>query len=81
MISSTDLAKFAKILPTKLTKSGHSIYLVVSLLEQLDGGEALDLDVLQLVGGGVHLGDDDVVRVGELLAELVPDGDELLAVA
>ena len=56
-------------------------HLVVSLLEELDGGEALDLDVLQLVGGGVHLGDHDVIVVLELLTQLVVDGDELLAVA
>ena len=56
-------------------------HLVVSLLEELDGGEALDLDVLQLVGGGVHLGDDDLVVVGELVTQLVPDGGKLLAVS
>ena len=32
---------------------------VVSLLEQFDGGEPLDLHVLQLIGSGVHLGNDD----------------------
>jgi len=55
--------------------------LVVSLLEELDGGEALDLDVFKLVGGGVHLGDDNVLRVLELLSKLVPGGSELLAVS
>ena len=55
-------------------------YLVVSLGEQLDGRESLNLDVLELVGGGVHLGDDNVLGVLELLTQLVPDRDELLAV-
>ena len=32
---------------------------VVSLLEQFDGGEPLDLHVLQLIGSRVHLGNDD----------------------
>merc|ERR1719402_342951 len=32
--------------------------LVITLLEKLDGREALDLDVLQLIGSGVHLGND-----------------------
>ena len=55
-------------------------YLVVSLGAQLDGRESLNLDVLELVGGGVHLGDDNVLGVLELLTQLVPDRDELLAV-
>ncbi len=54
--------------------------LVVSLGEQLDGGEALDLDVLKFVGGRVHLGDDDVLGVLELLAQLIPGRNKLLAV-
>ena len=54
---------------------------VVALLEELDSGEALDLDVLELVGGGVHLGDDDLVVVGELVTQLIPDGGKLLAVS
>jgi hypothetical protein len=55
-------------------------YLVVSLREKLDGGESLDLDIFDFVGGGVHLGDDDVFFVGEVLSKLVPDGNQLLAV-
>ena len=35
---------------------------VVSLLEELDGGEPLDLHVLQLIGSGVHLGDDNAAN-------------------
>ena len=53
--------------------------LVVALLEQLDGGEALDLDVFQLVGGGVHLGDDDALMVLVFLSQFVPDWSKLLA--
>ncbi len=56
-------------------------YLVVSLGEQLDGGEALDLYVLEFVGSRVHLGDDNVLGVLEFLAQLIPDRNELLAVA
>merc|ERR1719208_125218 len=52
---------------------------VVARLDQLDGGEALHLDLLQLVGSAVHLGDHNVGMVGVLLAQLVPDGRELLA--
>ena len=36
---------------------------VVSLLEELDGGEALDLDLLHLVQGRVHLGNHNVLVV------------------
>ena len=48
--------------------------------EDLDGREALDLDLLKLVGGRVHLGDDNALVVRVLLSQLVPDGDKLLAV-
>ena len=54
--------------------------LVISLGEQLDGRESLDLDVLELVVGGVHLGDDNVLSVIELLTGLVQGRGELLAV-
>ena len=55
--------------------------LVVSFGEQLDGGEALDLDVLEFVGSRVHLGNDNVLGVLELLAQLIPGRNKLLAVA
>ena len=35
----------------------------------------------ELVGGHIDLGDDDGVVVLEVLAQLVPDGSQLLAVA
>jgi hypothetical protein len=54
--------------------------LVLPLGEELDRGETLDFDIFELVGRGVHLGDDDVLGVLELLAQLVPDGHKLLAV-
>ena len=49
-------------------------YLICALLEEFDGWEALNLDLLQLVGGGVHLGDDNVFVISVLLSQLVPDG-------
>ena len=55
--------------------------LICALLEEFDGGEALDLDLLQLVGSGVHLGNDNVLVIGILLSQLVPDGYKLLAVS
>ena len=58
----------------------NSEYLVAVLGEKLDGGESLDLDVGQFVGRGVHLSNDNVSVVLELLTELVPDWSELLAV-
>ena len=51
----------------------------MTLGEQLDGRESLDLVVLVLVGG-VHLGDDNVLSVIELLTGLVQGRGELLAV-
>jgi hypothetical protein len=49
---------------------------LVVALEEVDGGEALDGHAghVDLVGGGVHLGDDDVVLLLVLVAELVPSG-------
>merc|ERR1719495_1571576 len=53
---------------------------IATLGEKFNGGEALDLDLLEFVGGGVHLGDDDISIVLVLLTQLVPDGSQLLAV-
>lgn len=36
--------------------------------------------MLELVGGGVDLGDDDVLVLLEVLSQLVVDGRQLLAV-
>ena len=55
--------------------------LVGLLLEELERWESLHLDLLDLVGGGVHLGDDDVRGVLEVLGQLVPLGLQGLAVA
>ena len=49
--------------------------------EELDGREALDLNILQFVGGGVHFGNDDLVVILELGSQLVPDGNQLFAVS
>jgi hypothetical protein len=57
------------------------MYLVVSLGEKLNGWESLDLDILNLVGSGVHLGNHDLVIVGKVLSQLVPDGHKLFAVS
>ena len=56
-------------------------YLVVTLGKELDGRESLDLDVFEFVACRVHLGDNNILRVLEFLTELIPDWDELLAVA
>jgi hypothetical protein len=53
---------------------------LVSLGEKLDGGESLDLYILNFVGSRVHLGNDDIFRVLEVLSQFVPDGHQLLAV-
>ena len=37
--------------------------LVISLLEELNGGESLDLNHLYLVGGGIHLCNHDVLII------------------
>lgn len=44
--------------------------LVISLAVQLDGGERLDLGVLEFVDGGVHLGNDDGFVLLVLLTQL-----------
>ncbi|GMR39660.1 hypothetical protein PMAYCL1PPCAC_09855, partial [Pristionchus mayeri] len=48
--------------------------------EELQGGEALDLESLNLVLGGVDLCDDDLIGGGVLLSQLLPHGGERLAV-
>lgn len=54
---------------------------LVSCREELEGGEAVDFDRFDLVGCGVHLGDDDVSAVLVLLAQLLPDWGQLFAVS
>lgn len=44
-------------------------------------GVASDADTLNLVGGAVHLGDDNIVETLNVLTELSPDRSEGLAVA
>lgn len=52
---------------------------LVLLGVQLDGGEGSDLGVLQLVDGGVHLGDHHGVVGGVVLSKGVIDGRQLFA--
>ena len=52
-----------------------------TLRVELEGGVSSDIDSIDLVGGGVHLGDGEASHVLEVSSELVPDGGELLAVA
>jgi len=50
--------------PDETIKSPFAVIIdnsVVPLLEQFDGGESLDLDILQLISSGVHLGNDNTV--------------------
>ena len=54
---------------------------ICALLEQFNGWEALDLDLFELVGGGVHLGDDDALMVLVFLSQFVPDWSKLLAMS
>ena len=54
---------------------------ICALLEQFDCWEALNLHLLQLIGSGVHLGDDDGFVIFVFLSQLVPDGSQLLAVS
>ena len=49
--------------------------------EEFQSGESLDFELGDLVGGGVHLGDYDVIVVLESLGEFLPLGGELFAVA
>merc|ERR1711963_602445 len=78
------------VLAAALNELGHGLQgpltivvnnLIAVLGEVLEGGEALDLDRLDLVGGGVHLGNHNILTVLELGAKLVPDGGQLLAVS
>ena len=45
---------------------------ILALGPEFDGGEALNVDVVELVGGSVSLGNDDIVRVLKVLAQLLP---------
>lgn len=54
---------------------------LVSSGEELKSGEAVDFHHFDLVGCGVHLGHNDVSAVFVFLAELLPDGSQLFAVA
>jgi len=48
----------------------YASYLVVSLLVQLDGGEAVDLGMFQFIDGSINLSNDNGVIFGKLLSQL-----------
>lgn len=54
---------------------------LITSWEEFQCGEAVDFDSLNLVGGGVHLGDDDTLIALVLVSQLIPDGCQLFAVA
>lgn len=54
---------------------------VFSCREELKCGEAVNFDRLDLVGCGVHLGDDNVTGVLVFLSQFVPDGSKLFAMS
>lgn len=54
---------------------------LITSREEVDGRETLDLNRGVVVGGGIDLGDDNVLAVLEMLSNLVPDGDQGLAVS
>jgi hypothetical protein len=58
-------------------------WLLVVAWEEVDGGESLHVQAwdLDLVGGGVHLGDHDIVVGAEFGSQLIPSWCELLAVS
>ena len=65
--------------------TSHSIlndaHLIAVFRKELESGKASDLHTVHFVLGGVHLGDDDVIVRGEVFAQLIPDGGQLLAVS
>ena len=48
-------------------------YLVGFLAEELERGEALHLDLVDFILGGVHLGNHNVLVVLKVLGEVLPD--------
>lgn len=69
-----------RVCSVKMERGGKA-YLVTAFGEIFEGGEALHFDIFNLVSCGIHLGNDDFIVVLELLAQLVPDGGQLLAVS
>ena len=72
-----------RTLTTCTTRHSHPCptHLVVILPEELECREALDLDLLHLVLGGVHLGNHHVLVVLKVFSQLVPDWSQLLAMS
>ena len=70
-----------RVCSVKMGRERGKAYLVTVFGEIFKGGEALHFDIFDLVSCGIHLGNDDFVIVLELLAQLIPDGGQLLAVS
>ena len=64
-----------------LTQHQHVVTLLTHDVHRKRDLHKLYRDSGKLVGGHIDLGDDDGVVVLEVLAQLVPDGSQLLAVA
>lgn len=71
--------EFLEVLQIAASAVGDSLLVVLWIPEEC--GVASDADTLNLVGGAVHLGDDNIVETLNVLTELSPDGSEGLAVA
>ena len=56
-------------------------HLIGILSDELQCGEGLDLNRLHLILSGVHLGDDHILVVSEMLSQVVPDRGQLLALS
>lgn len=54
-------------------------HLIGLLREELESGEAGDLNSIHLVLGGVHLGNDNVFIGGKVFRQFVPDWSQLFA--
>ena len=71
------LQKFAESLQCALTVVVNNF--VITLPEQFDGGEALDLDIFQFIACWAHLGDDDLVVISEFFSQFIPSRSQLFA--
>merc|ERR1711957_1075915 len=73
-----DLSEFV-VLALGSTLVGNAVLGILRV--ELEGGVALDGKAFDLVGGGIKLGDNQVVDLADGNTELLPDGGERLAVA
>ena len=77
---STRLSRLPRTRP-KNNESPTTTHLRAVLGEELNRGETVDFDVFKFIGSRVHLSNDDVSVVLVFLAQFVPRGRELFAVA